>query len=343
MNFVKRLMSLVTRITLLAFLSCGLLAESKQKDWSLSTSLSNSVGLGTFVAGHANNPAWSTSISISPSYQFKSFWGLPRINLSASQTIGFWWLENRHTSATDFENRVSFSDLNITASMSGILRAEEAGVSLGASLGTLFPTSLLSRRINRVMAFELNLPLRWSKWGFSAGWTPGVSSWIYSNPNISAPCFHVLPGAFNPNDINADVEQILQGLAISRNVGNGRCLVAGRQTVASLSNMFSAGWANDNHSVSFGFGWFLSFLRPLAERPETRGEWASGQNFTEALLGRIAYSYTVPLEVPVIITSGVSTYQASYSKSGKLNFPFFDFVTPGNNQTQFFVQATVRI
>jgi len=45
----------------------------------------------------------------------------------------------------------------------------------------------------------------------------------------------------------------------------------------------------------------------------------------------------------VVISAGVLSWQAAYDQSGRLAFPFFDFVTPGNNQTQVFLQATVGI
>ncbi len=342
-------MVLLSRLFLALSVSGILYAQDEEleKRWGLSSSLGNSVGIGTFVAGYSNEPSWSTSIAINPTYRLPKFWGMPEITLSASEIIGFWWLSSYNTTASDFDNRISLSDLNLEAFMPTILRHEQTGLSFGAGVTLNAPVSYLSQKINRVMGLGFNIPMRWSKWGFSAGWTPSLTGWIYSDSSISAPC-EKLPGTvINPQNIEQDVGQVIQGLAIVKNyeddLGNGTCRIAGRQTMLGLNNMWSLGWSNKTHSVGLGLGWFINFLRPLADKPQLHADNSSSQSFTEATLGRISYGYRVPIQTDLSLSAGVMSMQAAYTRSGDLAFPFFDFATPSNNQTQFFLQATVGI
>lgn len=309
------------------------------KDWAVSTTLGNSVGIGTFVTGYSQTPSWSTSLILSPSYKIPEFWGLPRISLSASEMISTWWLDSYSTTANNAQNRVTFSDLSLGASMSKLLNFESTGFSLGANLGLQVPVSNFSRNINRILGFNIAAPVNWSKWGVSAGFTPSVSAWTYSDANISVPCYEMSSPMINPYDTGADIGQAIQGLSIIKNgderLGDGRCLVVGRQNTWSVNNAFSLGWSNPHHAVNASLSWMINFLRPLANRP--------GVDFTEATMGRIAYSYTIPVETSWVLSAGVVSWQSSLDSAGRLTFPFFDFVTPGNNQTQIFVQATVGI
>jgi hypothetical protein len=331
----------------LMYASLSLADPPPPKDWALSTSLGNSIGIGTFVADYARVPSWTTSLSINPSYQIPQFWGLPRISVSAFEMLTTWWLNSYRTTDNDAQNRLALSDLNLNVSMPEILNFESTGFSLGANLGLQAPVSTFSRNINRILGFSADMPVSWSKWGFHARFTPSVSAWAYSDTNIRVPCLSMSSPMVNPYDASADIGQMIQGLSIVRNgderLGDGQCLAVGRQNIWSLNNGVSLGWSNPNHSVSVSLNWMINFLRPLADRPELRNESASGQNFTEATSGRIAYAYTLPIETNLVLSAGVMSWQSSLDSAGRVTFPFFDFVTPGNNQTQIFVQATVGI
>lgn len=334
MRFFHVLFGVVCAVSVLAF-------SEETKNWALSTSLENSVGIGTLVAGYRQTPSWTTSLSFNPSYQFHGF------DLSANQTISVWWLNSYQTSASDVQDRVSLSDLSLHASRSKIFYFETSGFSFNAGLGLSVPVSSFSRNLNRILGFNLSLPVGWSKWGINAGFRPSVFVWTYSNSVISVPCYEMPSAMINPYNINSDIDQAIQGLSIVRNgderLGDGQCLVSGRQNTWTLNNALSLGWSNPDHSVSASFGWSLNFLRPLEYRPDLKSENASPQNFNETTMGRIAYSYTIPIETSLVVSAGILSFQGSRDKSGNLTFPFFDFVTPGNNQTQIFLQATVEI
>ncbi len=322
-------------------------AASGAKDWALSTSLGNSIGIGTFVTEYSQTPSWTTSLILSPSYKIPQFWGMPRITLSGWQMISVWWLNSYVTTPVNVENRIVFSDLILNATMPKILNFESPGLSMGAGPGLWAPVSSFSRNMNRILGLTFGMPIAWSKWGFSAGWTPSVLAWIFSDTNISVPCQEMPAATINPYGSNLDIDQVIQGLSIVRNgderLGDGRCLVSGRQNTWTLNNALSLGWSNPSHAVNLGLTWYINFLRPLADRPDLKSDHAIAQNFNEVTMGRIAYSYTIPIETNLVVSAGILSWQASYDKAGNLTFPFFDFVTPGNNQTQIFVQATVGI
>ncbi|MEI6805047.1 MAG: hypothetical protein WCK49_00900 [Myxococcaceae bacterium] len=331
----------------LVYAAASLAQTPVKKDWALSASMGNSVGIGTFVTGYSQTPAWSTSLIFTPSYKIPEFWGLPRISLSAYQLISVWWLDSYVTTPTNAQNRVVFSDLMMSGIMNKILNFESSGFSLGAGPGLWAPVSSFSRNMNRILGFTFAAPIAWNKWGFSAGFTPSILAWTHSDTNISVPCLEMPTAAINPYDQGTNMDQAIQGLSIIKNgderLGDGRCLVSGRQNIWTLNNSFSLGWSNPNHAVNLGLAWYVNFLRPLADQPELRSPYAINQNFNEVTMGRVAYSYTVPIETNLTFSAGILSWQSAYDQAGHLTFPFFDFVTPGNNQTQIFVQATVGI
>lgn len=136
-----------------------------KKDWALSTSMGNSVGIGTFVTGYSQTPSWSTSLILNPTYKIPEFWGLPRISLSAYQLVSVWWLDSYVTTPTNAQNRVVFSDLMMSAIMNKILNFETSAFSIGAGPGLWAPVSSFSRNMNRILGFTFSVPVAWNKWG----------------------------------------------------------------------------------------------------------------------------------------------------------------------------------
>ena len=333
-------------ISLLCMASHLAFSENK-KDWSVSTSVGNSVGIGTFVSGYSQTPSWITSLSLNPRYQLPAFWGMPRINLSAYQYASVWWLESYHTTANDRDNRIALSDTILGASMNSILDFKKSGFSMGAGLDFWLPASQFSRSMNRIIGMNPSIPMRWSQWGFNAGYTPSALMWAHSQNGVSVPCMEMSSAIINPYDANMGLDQVLQGLSISNSdderMGDGTCMVSIRQNIWTLNNLFYLGWSNQNHAINVSLTWYLNFLRPLSDRPELKSQNASLNNFNEVTAGKIVYSYTLPTETHMVLSAGVTSWQASYDRSGRLTFPFFDFVTPNNNQTQIFLQATVGI
>lgn len=316
-----------------------------------SATLGNSLGIGTFVAGHGQVPSLTSSLTVTPAYALPKVSGMPTLNLSAFASMNMWWLKSYSTSAFNASNRISYSDITLTLSAPKIVNFSDIGLSLSSNIGLTAPISKISRTLNRMAGFQVGGDVTYQKSAFSVSWFPAFSTWAYSGAAMTGPCREVgegsvLPPVINPQDINFGLDQYLQELVISRSEernSDGTCLVVGRQTIGMLSNAMRAAWAPGRHNVALSFAWYINYLRPLSSNPSLVGDHASLQNFTQATLGKLSYAYQIPVGFDLSVSGGIMSYQASFSKQGNFNFPFFDFVTPGKNQTQLFFQITAGI
>ena len=355
---MKKHVDVFRRMTLFVFLVFSFspliateLELEKKSSLSASATLSNSLGVGTFVSGYGQVPSLTSSLTIAPSFALPRFAGLSQMDLSASASLNWWWLNSMSTSSFNAHNRLSYSDISLSLSAPKIVNFDRLGISFSPNIGLTAPISKISMALNRVLGFQMGSNIAYQKSDFSVGWLPSFSTWVHSGAAMTAPCGEAgassaLPPVINPQNINFELDQYLQELVITRSEernSNRSCLVKGRQTIGMLSNTVNAAWAPGRHNLSFSFGWYINYLRALSNKPDLRADHASTQNFTEATLGRIAYSYRIPVDFDLVVGGGVISYQASFSKQGNLNFPFFDFVTPGKNQTQFFLQLTAGI
>jgi hypothetical protein len=214
-----------------------------------------------------------------------------------------------------------------------------------------------SRQLGRIFGARAGVNFSWSKWGFRVGYSPGVSGNANSRPHFEMPCGDAVAndqiidlGNTEPfRDLgmnNGDVREA--PLVIYREeevLENGRCIIPGRQSLGSVSNSLSLGYSFlDSHSVSVSLSHRLGFMAPLADRPELQSEFASNQNFSESTSGNIGYSYSVPIDTPLSISTGISSGQPAWTMDGKnLRFPWFDFVSPNNNFTSFYLSLSVGI
>lgn len=348
---INRVFIYLMTAIILSFTSAPLLSFENKTNFNVGTTLSNSVGIGTFVAGYSQIPQLTSSLSLSPEYQLPPIANLPPMSLYADATLGWWWLNSYYTSQAEVNNRFTFSDVSFGLSAPKIVDLKNINLSLSPYVEAIFPLSKSSQSLNRYVGVSLGFSLGYKLDDFSFSYSPAFSTWAYGNSAITVPCSEAglknnLPPVVNPQNIDFDLDQYLQELTMGPTQAmnsDGICQVAGRQSVGVLSNSAKVAWSRDGHSISVKFGWYINFLRPLEKRPELRGEYASNQQFTEATLGKIAYSYKIPVDFDLSIGVGIVSYQAMFSKEGKLNFPFFDFVTPGKNQTEFYLNLTAGI
>jgi hypothetical protein len=323
----------------------------KTNNFHASATLNNSLGVGTFVSGYGQVPSLISSLTVSPSFLLPKLGKLPQMNLAAIASLNWRWLDSFASSNFNMNNRLSYSDVTFILSSSKILNFPDAGIFLDAAADLMVPISKPSRTLNRLVGFKVNTVVYYRKSDFYISWIPSFSSWIHSNAAMTGPCRETgsgsaLPPVINPQNIDFELDQYLQELVISRieeRNSDGTCLVAGRQTIGSLTNTMQVRWAPGRHSISLSFGWHINYLRSLSNNTAFKGEHASLQNFTQATLGQVSYAYRIPVDFDLVISGGIVSYQASYSKQGTFNFPFFDFVTPGKNQTQFFLALTAGI
>ncbi len=335
----------------------GVLAENQLESESLdkkaqfplgaSFSVTNSVGIGTFVPGYRQTPLFTTSLFFSPHYNLPQFWHAPQMVLSAGVSMDVAWLDSYQTSVSDYIRRPKFSDVSLSLAMPKGFVIDQIGLSFMPRIGAIFPASAMSRALNRLVGLSIGGTVQWKKSDFAIGWSPGFTGYIHSGPAKTLPCNYTnLPPVINPYDSDFALEDYMLGFVAGRGDqrnSDGTCNVSGRQALGILKNALSVSYSPSRHSLSAGVEWHIAFLRPLADAPDLQGTYASGQNFTEAVLGKIAYSYQLPVAFDLALSGGVLSYQASYAKNGNINFPFFDFVTPGKNQTQFFVDVQMGI
>jgi hypothetical protein len=167
---------------------------------------------------------------------------------------------------------------------------------------------------------------------------------------MTVPCREIknaspLPSVVNPLDSNFALANYAQNIAFNRGQtgSDDTCMVDGRHTIGTMGNMASLAWSPGNHELSVGLGWYVNFARPLEPRADLLGMNASSFGLSDSTMGRIAYSYIIPVDFSLVVSGGVQSFQSTYSKDHHFNFPFFDFVTPGKNQTQIFIQLTAGI
>ncbi len=312
----------------------------------IDSSLSNSIGIGTFLPAYERMPSFSTGIVLAPSYKIPKFFSLPRLSLSAKLSFDASWL-----SAYNASRQFNLSDLDIRLSMPKAFQFDNIGLFLGTSIRMMAPLSKMSRAQGRVLGFGASAIVGWEKYGFRATYTPSISGWAFSSSEQTLPCGGsgrtALPSVVNPNNADFGVEQYMWDLAVSRSeerLPSGRCIISGRQIVSTLNQTAEIEWSYGNHTIGANLVWSIAFLRGLENRPELHSPYASTQNFTESSQAKVGYTYTVPIDLlDLDIEGGVLSYQAAYNAKGKIRFPFFDFFTAQNNFTQVFVDISVAI
>lgn len=327
-------------------------AQSETPFWLTGDfSIDNSVGIGTFVSGYAQTPQWATSFTLSPRAQLPlpALW--PKIFVSADISANVWWLNSIQTSAFDANHRIQFPDLVLTLSSPTIFEIEKIGISFSALLPVIIPVSRSSRVLNRIFALGFGSGIKWKKSQFSVRFVPSALAWIHGGESKTIDCFDSdtrVPslGVANPDNPDFAIDQYMLSLAVFRDEESSdgeTCAIVGRQNLWTIKNTLDAAWSNPSHHVSVGLTYYWNFLRPLEDRPELAGMFSSSQSFTQAVLGKVAYTYTLPLDFEMAVSTGVLSYQSVFSKMGTPLFPFFDFATPAKNQTQVFVELVASI
>jgi hypothetical protein len=216
----------------------------------------------------------------------------------------------------------------------------------------LIPVSRSSIVINRLLGVGLVLGAKWKIGAFSLSYSPGVNVWVHKGETKRLACFDndgrlsVMPGLVNPQNPDFDVGQYMLSLSAYQDLDaspSDRCSIVGRQNIATLKNGFGASFNFGAQKIALGLSYYWNFLRPLVERPELASLYSQPQAFTQAVMGKIAYSYALPLPVDTTLSTGIVSYGSLFTKRGTLVFPFFDFMTPQNNQTQLFVEMTASL
>ena len=338
---MKRLVYLLIVVTSIPIFAQQMVSTDAPSIHAYGTNLSllNSLGVGTFVSGYRQVPSWSSSLTLSSTYRFAHSTYNPDLLLSANAGLNGSWLSSYFTSIQAVNNRFLWNDVFVTLSAPNWFDWLDVGISLSPNISLTGPLSKSSQALGRLGGLGLGANLAFNRSDFSLSWSPSFTGWLHQGASISVPCsdFAAPPGA--------GIDVYMQGFTGFREeeIDGNSCKLMGRQTLGMLSNSLNFGWAPGRHSLNASLGWFLNFLRPLENHPDLTITNASHQGFVEATMGRFAYAYRVPVDFNLVLSAGVISFQAAFDKQGNIIFPFFDFVTPGKNQTQLFFQVTAGI
>jgi hypothetical protein len=203
--------------------------------------------------------------------------------------------------------------------------------------------------LNRWISLGFGAGVTWKKKFFSASFLPSARAWIHGGEAKLIGCYDSSNRSLsllNPQNADFEVDQYMIALSVFRdeeNIDGTTCAIVGRQNTWTLKLPMAASFATESHRVLASLGYYWNFLRPLEDKPELSGPNSSSQSFTQAVLGKLAYTYLLPLPVELAVSTGVISYQSVFSKTGTPLFPFFDFVTPIKNQTQVFVEMIASL
>lgn len=330
----------------------GVVAGGRGFPLHIQVTIDNTVGNGVFAPGYQAQPSWSSSVNLRPSAMLpKPADWFPRMLLSGSMTFGVNnWLPS-FTNSDTFDRQITLSDPSLALILAGLYREEFTGISFSLIGQATAPLSLGSRQQNLVTSLALAGQFMWLApdtpiGQFFVQYTPSLRGSFYSEvgPTVACDTPTALPPQSNGTQPNTGLDDLPIAFGRSeQRLPNGDCILAGRQSMASLANRVTTGWSLDAHNISLGMTWAHSFLRPLKNDPNLAASFASGQNFAESNSGFVAYTYTVPVDFNLFLSGGIFSQQPAYNRQGDVRFPFFDFVTPANNFSGAFFDVTVGI
>jgi len=353
----------------------GVVATASSFPLRITMSATQSVGSGTFSPGYSAVPSFATNMTFRPSYVLPQLFDWqPRMILNGAMALDIEWASSSvgtvAASATDRQLRVG--DPAIGLIFPGLINLSFMNTSITPIVRAIAPLSVSSRFNNRLVGFGGGAQAMYSQGLGAFGnialiYSPSASGWTFTDDAPTVRCGESLNaggglfGSANPTDASTDYP-----LAIARpeefTDDAGNCKVRGRQIIGSMVNSFAASYSigdptGGNHNVAISAGSWHSFFRPLADRPELRGEYAAPQsyvNFAEWSFGDISYSYSLPIETSVTITGGITSLQPMWTNSadpltGQVlpRLPWFDLVIlsgrGSNNFTSGYLNLTVAL
>lgn len=325
--------------------------------------LSTSLGNGILADGMAAQPNLSQTLTLIPSFALPVAEGMPAMNLAGRLNLSTQWLSNFQGTfgANSADRLVRLSDFTLILNVPTIFREANSGLRIGTNLQARAPLSLTSRLFHVLTTVGVNFPVNWStaKLDLPVGlfffsYVPSANYTQHLEPNPSMPCS---AGGLDPfgNRFGAAAQQLESVPLVIPRAGEvtaeGKCIIRGRRIIGTLAHSGVAGWAAGNHTLIVSAAYFNQFFAPLQDQPELKSAYASTQSFVEWSSGTVAYAYQIPNDVfglpPQVsanITTGITSFQPIWDNAGEnIRFPFWDFITPANNFSAFFVDLNVGI
>lgn len=319
----------------------------------LQATLDTSLGNGVFAPGYQIQPSLGSSLNLRPSASLPKIDGLPKAILTGSIDFSVSnWIPASQTSGV-YDRQVRVGDPSVAVILPGIFKEEFTGIGVSLVGSARLPLSITSRQQNLITNVGGSAQFAWGSpdlaiGSFFAQYSPSVRASIYSQLGATMPCDAPnLAGTPRPlgDPINGlDTLPTYIAPRDEQYLPDGTCVLAGRQSIAAVSNSVATGWTDPsgNHNLSLSLGISHSFSRGLKSDPTLSSPFSSGQNFNESTNGSLSYAYTLPFDFNSSISTGIFSGQPSVSGTG-LRFPFWDFQTPANNFSGFFFDLTVGI
>lgn len=307
-----------------SFLSWADSSAEKQvlvkQNFSVDLYLGNNIGAGTTFKQFKQEPYIYTELYAYPNITLGTFLGDRKIKLQAEIGSAFDWVSNKKLFTEEPIKKFNLSDIKFTMTLLNALKDDQLGLSLTPAVTIAAPVSSSSRSANRILAVGGSVSARWSNSGFFVTYKPSASSYIHSAPYKESKCQE------DSND--------------SDRLSNGKCKSSSKQTMFYLKNSIYAGYGTGDHKFTLGFRFYHHFLRGEGHKViDTKGS----SNIMEATLGVVEYAYNLPFVTPMTFMVGLSGYQGKYDASKRIRVPFFDFVEPEKNQTEFYLALEMSI
>lgn len=297
----------------------------KKSGLHMGVDLDHSLGHGTFI-NSAYYASFGGSLSLAPSYSF----ALRGIKLSSSARGELSW----EYTLPDSENarRVDWSDIKLGLSAPGVLKEAVTGITVSPGVGLSVPISLASRRASTITVLSGNLAFARPFGKLSPAYTFGMARGFHARQ-------------YSADDLSDAVDTTGARLCLAR-PGEPACNLFGTNTQFSISNGLSLGYElTQKLSFSAGLSLVNAFKYSVAPaepdeftpkaldsngNPVARG----GFGRSDRLSGSLGVAYQ--LNEAFGISAGMGTSGAPKTRDNKaFRFPFFDFIGPESNSTQY--------
>jgi hypothetical protein len=328
---------------------------TETKPWSVSASYNNAVGSAVFVANDAIRSSaamWANTLSLRGGYRVHEL-----LSLSADTSFAWEWT----TPDSDTGRAWSFADIKVGAASPKLYTEEITGITLSARAALTLPTSIESFTSSNLTNASLGLGLSRTFGPVSFNYGFGFTKNFHlrqANVRVEEPTTTGNVNVSDPYLARHNFTVAQQAKLCFRRDGDAFCEVAGMNSNFSLSNSLSASWTIvEGLSLSLSYAlvnrWSYSppvdeFSSTVTDSSGARVVDGSGRS-GDATSGGLDLSYAIP-EIPGLdgvsfaVSFGFATMGPALTADGKsLRFPFYDFVSPANNLTSWYLDLSASL
>ena len=294
-------------------------------------SVTNSLGQGTFVLGHADNPYFGTSLSFTPYLSWKGFW------VMVNQSLDVEWTQS---DSTTLPNQLMLSDTVVSARYWGF-GLPELGLRFPLTVRADVPLSLASRYAGKLTGVGGTASMQWS-----------YSPWnlmVMANANASYNV--IIPSLARPG-LEDEVRSYLdrQGNPISpagclrrdpTEAGNFVCGSIPRAGAVGAGVQVNWSTLEGQLMLSGSLGISSSFSYFSSPDDEYRSKYARpGIGHSELTRSSLGVTYS-PIDW-LWLSLSADTVQPLFQANGYDYrwFPFWDIVSPANNYSSLSFDTT---